>query len=1259
MDPYLPPVLAIPPPYCKLELMITEEEGIRVMAMVDTGAACSLLSTQQAKLYKLETMHIKGDLIAFNGSRTARVVTKHPITIRCGRFPPITMQIDVSDISDPASGGEHFIMGRDLQRYFQIGVGPLPQNFPNEYGAHDPEVGYEKARAPRRVLDDPLPPEQEIARTKFRNLMEQVMASHALAVSTSDFICHPDAVVSVDHVPDTVPVYTKQYGSKNPEVHQMMSKAVADLLLEGRIQVYDQGLHGYLKYNIALIAIITYNRDHSIKKCRLCWDCREINKGLVMDHFPIANIRSIYEQAGANGNLIWSELDLRGAFLQFPLHENSKPKMAFTWNGVVYTSNSAVFGLAHMAQICSRVLTQIFADMPFVFPYCDNLMVGSKTIEDHFHHLVLVVRRCNFWKIRLNIPRCFLFYTIIKSLGNILSRDGIIPDPERVEDILSWSIPANAEQLSRWLGMMGYLRSFIRHYSELTSCLDRLRNVDNKTFNSLWSQKHVAAIELLKRALAHCPMLRHPDWNKLFVIAIDACNTGIGGVLYQPHKPDDPPAWDTIIFFWSRAVTEAERHYSTYRLELTAIVVGIKQCDEYIFNRPFVIRTDHNALVYMHTSKILNKVLLGHFEFLCMYVFKLIHIAGTINNPADGLSRAYEIGAPWGVSPSDSRPDLITKSSATDEDMRINLVGKLDFDPATNEQELKENPSYVSFGVPQQVPASLTLARTLIEQLHNDGGHYGVNHTMKALQADGFSWLGMKELVQTVVYNCKACRLWTPMRATYARLRQTSQILLLPWDVVQFDVLSGFPKATQFLPAQENDIIYECILVIYDVFTGYIIAKALVDHTARTCAIALASIFADFGFPRSVQSDNAPEFVSKVLTSFFEEVGVPKNLIPAYAPRYNGGVERAVGKVKLTLHKMMSSSNFTWVNLLPGVQLALNMMQQESSGNAPFSLMFNRHLNRFESWRDCEPLNESCGLDMEEWQRRQEFQHNTLFPAFIVRRDQDKKQQADSFEKTHTTSHKVLPKGAVVMLKDVNVKDKMSHPYVGPYFIHAVTDNNNYIIKDTAGAIFPRQCTRDMLKVQHHAQDLQDAAAYVDTITDHRQVKQLDGSFRWQYLVDWLGTDKPTWEYATQFDDEQAITTYHTKLSKLPARKQPALISESTLSSSSSSSSSPSSSSDYEVQEILNHSGVGHAKKYLIRWVGFPDPEWVAARSVHDGPLRSDYEARILLPSSQASSTSFVPTTTPHTEPVITSRPMFADAEGPAALKRVSIPTRR
>jgi hypothetical protein len=159
-----------------------------------------------------------------------------------------------------------------------------------------------------------------------------------------------------------------------------------------------------------------------------------------------------------------------------------------------------------------------------VVVFFDDILVYSKSHEEHLHHLhqVLELLSKDQWVVKLK--KCQFAKQQIHYLGHILSANGIQTDPTKVEAVLNWPPPGNVRELRGFLGLAGFYRKFVRHFAIIAR---PLTNLLKKNVLFVWTNEHQQAFQALQQALCSAPILGIPNFSKPFAIEIDACQYGV------------------------------------------------------------------------------------------------------------------------------------------------------------------------------------------------------------------------------------------------------------------------------------------------------------------------------------------------------------------------------------------------------------------------------------------------------------------------------------------------------------------------------------------------------------------------------------------------------------------------------------------------------------------------------------------------------------------------------------------------------------
>ena len=496
-------------------------------------------------------------------------------------------------------------------------------------------------------LQTSTPPEDEAERKAHLAEAEAVLGPLLRENEKLQGFCsHPDSVVELTVPPESEKyLFTKQYKMAN-SLHEPVDKILKRWIDTDKVIPAPTNC----KFNNPLLAVPKKDDSGRMTGVRLCLDVRTLNKHLLQnDRFQLPHIP---DMLGAfAGGQFFGEFDLSEAYFQFKLKAESRPYTAFQWQGQQYMFKGTPFGLKHIPSFFQRFISNLFRDMPFVFPYIDNLGFASATWEEHLMHAKMIIERLNSVGLRIKPSSYNLGNTQIKLLGHVITRKGIALDPEKRDMILNWPRPLDGNGLASALGLGAYLRDHIRHYADITAPLELVKR--NKTI--VWTDELNQSWELFKRAFASAPILRFPDFNKRFVLATDASQTGVGGVLYQPDDDEDTITADNIVAICSKQLNGSQRNYPVYKKELWGLVYCLRKFHNFLWGRRNVkVLTDHKPLIHMFSQKNMTVALQQWMDVILDYDIDIQYRPGILHVVPDALSRMYtsaysESSVPWGT----------------------------------------------------------------------------------------------------------------------------------------------------------------------------------------------------------------------------------------------------------------------------------------------------------------------------------------------------------------------------------------------------------------------------------------------------------------------------------------------------------------------------------------------------------------------------------------------------------------------------------
>ena len=199
-----------------------------------------------------------------------------------------------------------------------------------------------------------------------------------------------------------------------------------------------------------------------------------------------------------NGAKYFSTLDLCTGYHQIPLDEDSIPKTAFTSPFGKYEYLKVPFGLAQASAYFQELMNKVLKDLPFTIAYLDDIIIYSKTAEEHLDHLQQVFQKLHDAELTRKLNKCHFFTKEIEYLGHVLSTTGITPLSSKTAAIKLMKHPKNAKHFRAFLRLIGYYCKFMKNFvwiaKPLTTCTHH-----NAKF--AWTSSHLVAFNTLKSAL--------------------------------------------------------------------------------------------------------------------------------------------------------------------------------------------------------------------------------------------------------------------------------------------------------------------------------------------------------------------------------------------------------------------------------------------------------------------------------------------------------------------------------------------------------------------------------------------------------------------------------------------------------------------------------------------------------------------------------------------------------------------------------------
>eukprot|EP00731_Ephydatia_muelleri_P038567 Em0809g3a len=468
---------------------------------------------------------------------------------------------------------------------------------------------------------------------------------------------------------------------------------------------------------------------------------------------------------------------------------------------------------------------------------------------------------------------------------------GVTPDREKVKAVEEWPIPHNATEVRQFLGLASYYRRFIQNFADVAAPFTQ------KDVVFSWSNDCSRAFKTLKCKLIGAPILVYPRVDK-----------------------------EASQFQLQTDATEA--NYSVIQARVFGCSLRNKAVQTLSLGRSFQLWTDHKPLQWLSEQR-MEGMLCRWALALQEYIFTVEYRKGSHNDNADALSRRREtVGRASHLAATRSTTGVLAE--------QIRIAQQKDDIIQQVYQALREGVVYRTY-IPGPTSEAITvpvllacLCKEYLTLCHDSatGGHQGWHKTLHKLRREAY-WVNM---AQDADQHCRECNICQRTKPTAPKRAPLINIPVgRPWQMVAVDIL-------EVLVSSNNN---RYILVVQGFFTKWADARPIPDQTAVRITRELVHIFAGYGIPEIIHSDQGRNFESTIFQQTMAAFGVKKSRTTAYHPQGDGMVER-FNRTLLQLLRAYVDQQNEWETYLPLALYAYRTSTHTSTSVSPFELMFGR-----------------------------------------------------------------------------------------------------------------------------------------------------------------------------------------------------------------------------------------------------------------------------------------------------------------------------
>ena len=626
------------------------------------------------------------------------------------------------------------------------------------------------------------------------------------------------------------------------------------------------------------------------------WTRQTLNKPLKREHYPSRTTEEVNHKF-VNAKL-FTKLDAKNGYWNVKLDEESSYLTTFNTPFGRYRFLWLPFGLKVSQDIFQCLMDDAYQNCRGAVNIADDVVVYGRDEKDHDRNLHEAMEKTRKSGIKLNDrpEKCQVKKESVKFYGNMYTKEGIKPDPNKVSAIKAIQPPNNKAELHTFLGIVNYMEKYVKNLADHTVSLRELLRQD---VEFQWSDHHMEAFEKIKNLISEDTTLSFYDRNKPITLQVDASSRGLGATIIQDGRP---------IAFASKALTETESRYANIEWELLAIVYGCTKFHTILYGRSFTVESDHKPLEQVQKKRLSDAPL--RLQRLLMklqpYDFNIVYKPGKQVVLADALSR---------LNPEDEEeiPELNVRihdiidisptkveelQKCTADDLVLQLLQQqiifgwqrsikmlnVQLRPYWSMRDnLSIHDGLITMGNNGIIIPDALRTKTL-SQIH--AGHLGMEKSKLRAKGSVF-WPGIYKDIKSLVASCSSYQ---------ENQRSQTKEPMIPMDLP--------PHQWHTLGSDLFLFNQSWYVIITDYYSKFPFVRKLPGLSVKHVE-AFKSVLSEQGIPVNLVCDNGKQFDSAEFRSFAEQYGFKITFSSPKYPKGHGLIERHVETIKALMAKCL------------------------------------------------------------------------------------------------------------------------------------------------------------------------------------------------------------------------------------------------------------------------------------------------------------------------------------------------------------------